>query len=190
MRTRPRSFVLGAFRTFSFLLSSVRLKLWSSLFQDKVKVFPIFRGCGLINEALYKPRFTVDYFCSACLSVFNNDNVIIIIFFFQISAGDSTQRSRDGGAVLWESTDQPGSSPGCDGHQRYTIWRQGIHQAKAAGPTTISTPECFACDHCEWDIFFFFVVDLLMIFLYSTFWVMGMAVACTESCLEFFFRLM
>jgi hypothetical protein len=61
-RTRLRchcSFVLGAFRTFSFLLSSVRLKLWCGLFQDKVKVFSIFRGCGLINEALYKPRFTV-----------------------------------------------------------------------------------------------------------------------------------
>jgi hypothetical protein len=55
----PRSFVLGAFRTFSFLLSSVRLKLSSGLFQDNVKVFPIFRECGLINEALYKPRFTV-----------------------------------------------------------------------------------------------------------------------------------
>jgi hypothetical protein len=29
------------------------------LFQDKVRVFSIFRECGLINEALYKPTFTV-----------------------------------------------------------------------------------------------------------------------------------
>jgi hypothetical protein len=66
-RTRPRcrcSFILGSFRTFSFLQSSLRLKLWSGLFQDKVRVFSIFRG---LNEALYKPRFTV--VCSGILPV-------------------------------------------------------------------------------------------------------------------------
>jgi hypothetical protein len=48
-------------------------KIMKRLVSGQVKVFSIFKGCGLINEVLYKPRFT-----ATC----NDQKLIVVVLLF------------------------------------------------------------------------------------------------------------